>query len=407
MNKHKLKKEGTKWVENKLITEDQLHAILATYKQRNHSYLLILFAALLVSLGVLIFVLSDWAQVPNLIRISVMLLSMIVLYGFGDYFYKKSTAATETYPYFLGVSFLLLGYVFFGATLLLIIHMYNVVLLSVWPYTIWGLIGLLLYVMYPHVLIYITGLVITMFGQIYSGMALHHFDIFIFAVFLIGYTFIAYKHHQKLTSYVLAIGFVIQSLIATWMFTDSYYWFMLYIFILYVASYLMPKHKQALETSFFYISIYTIFIFKMFETFILQDDYFFQNVIFEPVFFILLGISWVTTASYIFYQQDYARLIDISLFIPFFFLPFGYMYVIVSMFLFSLFYVVKGYQTQINKTMITGIVTFLLSTLTVYVQFAWETLNKSLFFIIGGLLLFGLSYLLEKLRRKREQGDGQ
>jgi len=182
---------------------------------------------------------------------------------------------------------------------------------------------------------------------------------------------------------------------------------MFYIFILYVASYLMPKHKQALEPSFFYISIYTIFIFKMFETFVLQDDYFFQNVIFEPVFFILLGISWVATASYIFYQQDYARLIDISLFIPFFFLPFGYMYVIVSMFLFSLFYVVKGYQTQINETMITGIVTFLLSTLTVYVQFAWETLNKSLFFIIGGLLLFGLSYLLEKLRRKREQGDGQ
>src|SRR5699024_6504788 len=90
MNKHKLKKEGTKWVENKLITKDQIQVILAKYKQRIHCYLLILFTALLVSLGVLIFVLSDWAQVSNLIRIGVMILSMIVLYGFGDYFYKKS-----------------------------------------------------------------------------------------------------------------------------------------------------------------------------------------------------------------------------------------------------------------------------------------------------------------------------
>src|SRR5699024_3240938 len=146
---------------------------------------------------------------------------------------------------------------------------------------------------------------------------LAHFDIFIFVVFLIGYAIIAYKHHQKLTSYVLAVGFVIQSLIATWLFTYSYYWFMFNIFILYVASYLMLKHKLTLKPFFFYIIIYTIFIFKMFVTFVLQDDYFFQNVIFEPVFFILLGISWVATASYIFYQQDYARLIDISLFIPF------------------------------------------------------------------------------------------
>src|SRR5699024_1225511 len=153
------------------------------------------------------------------------------------------------------------------------------------------------------------------------------------------------------------------------------------------------------------------------------------------------------------------KLIEISLFIPLFFLPFNYVYIILSMFFFSLFYLIYGFQQKIQANIMVGIITFilfklfftfqyvcfdiyklfifflvfiyiyllfyliygfkkknkenimfgtitfLLSTFTAYVQYAWEALNKSLFFIIGGLLLFGISFVLERLRRKREQGE--
>src|SRR5699024_9252277 len=69
------------------------------------------------------------------------------------------------------------------------------------------------------------------------------------------------------------------------------------------------------------------------------------------------------------------------------------------------FYLIYGFQQKNQANIMVGTITFLLSTFTAYVQYAWEALNKSLFFIIGGLLLFGISFILERLRRKREQGE--
>src|SRR5690625_2792817 len=92
MNRSRLKKEGKKWVQDGIITEDQFEEILQKYIQKDQSYLLILFAVLLMSIGILIFVFSDWAQVPAISRIIMMSICMLALYAAGHYFYTKSTA---------------------------------------------------------------------------------------------------------------------------------------------------------------------------------------------------------------------------------------------------------------------------------------------------------------------------
>src|SRR5690625_3214133 len=134
MNKGKLRKEGEKWVNDGIITDEQLEAILNNYVKRDQSYLLVLFAVFLMGIGVLIFIFSDWAQVPHLSRLSVMVISMLILYIAGHYFYNRSSGknAELNNPVSLvdpdrrsqiyGISFIVLGFIFFGATLFLILN---------------------------------------------------------------------------------------------------------------------------------------------------------------------------------------------------------------------------------------------------------------------------------------------
>src|SRR5699024_3813518 len=177
MNKSKLANEGKKWVKDGLISEEQLQAILSRYQLRDHRYLLVLFAILFVSIGILIYVLSDWAQVSNMIRIGIMIISMLVLYVIVVHYYKYETYEFAVYPQIVSICFLVLGYIFFGATLLLLIHFYDVILLSVWPFIIWALTGLVLYFLYPYKLIFFSGIAVTVYIKLYSIFALFVFNL--------------------------------------------------------------------------------------------------------------------------------------------------------------------------------------------------------------------------------------
>src|SRR5699024_5856223 len=299
------------------------------------------------------------------------------------------------------------------------IHLYDVILLSVWPYIIWALTGLVLYFLYPHKLIFFSGIAVTVYSQLYSSFALYEFSLWTFLIFLIGYGWVAYKRNDVLISSIVAVGLVIHSLIATNYVTNEYYWFALYMFIVYLFSELIPK--QTIRQTFYYAAIFSIYIYKTFETFMFQDDTSFTEITYEPSFLIVLSIGIIGMIIYVIISKKLYKLIEISFFIFLFFLPFiyvffiffffiffffffsffisllflsfNYFYIILSMFIFSLFYLIYGFQQKKQANIMVGTITFLLSTFTAYVQYAWEALNKSLFFIIGGLLLFGISFV--------------
>lgn len=403
MNRAKLKREGEKWVRDGIITEDQLNRIVSSYVKKDQSYILILFAALLMSLGILIFVFSDWAQVPHLSRIFMMLLSMMILYILGHHFFNRSKKQEEynKQPPILGISFILLGYVFFGATLLLIINMYNVSLHSVWPFIIWSIVGLLLYIIYEHPFLFVVGLLINIFSQIYSGMAFSAFSFMIFLIFIVGYFHYAFHRENRLFSYIFAIGLSIQLLLFSTVHIDQYYWLIFFLLLMYGLGEVIPK--VSLQKAFTTISLLSVFILKMFESFLLQEDYFLKELEIQSLFFVALGIVWVGVLAFKWRQNNRLEMIDLLLFVPFFFLPYSYIFIIISMFIYSLFWLITGFQKQLDDKILSGITSFIFSTFTVYIQFAWETLNKSLFFLIGGILLFVLSFLLERKRRTNEK----
>src|SRR5699024_222423 len=105
MNLSKLEKEGKKWVDQGIISEEQLNMILNNYPKKDANILVILFSVLITSLALIKFIFSDWAQVVNLSRVIVILSFILFIYILADVLYRSLQAL-------YGVSFILSGYIF-------------------------------------------------------------------------------------------------------------------------------------------------------------------------------------------------------------------------------------------------------------------------------------------------------
>src|SRR5699024_12574684 len=95
MNKSKLANEGKKCIKDGFISEEQLQAILSRYQLRDHRYLLVLFATLFVSIVILIYVFSEWAQVYTIITLLILLYYMYIIYVHGVY---ATSIRSSSYP---------------------------------------------------------------------------------------------------------------------------------------------------------------------------------------------------------------------------------------------------------------------------------------------------------------------
>src|SRR5699024_6469370 len=103
-----------------------------------------------------------------------------------------------------------------------------------------------------------------------------------------------------------------------------------------------------------------------------------------------------------FKRADYIYLI---LFIPTLYLPYPLLMTIILLFVFSTALLIVAYKKEYHQLITYGTLAFLLSTLTIYIEYACEVMNKSIFFLIGRLILFSFIFILERNRRKiKEKG---
>lgn len=411
MNKKRLQKEGQKWVEKDIITEKQLESILSYYVKEDRSYVLVILAALLISISIVVFIFSDWAHIPHVSRITIMLLMMAIFYVTGFYYERKgierrrTTNDSERKTYsrtrIIGISLIVLGYITFGATLLLTLTMYNVELMSAWPFIAWSIVGLLLYMIVPNHYLFTIAMFITIYGQLHSSLSYATFNYYIFALFFIGYFHYAFHHGNRVIHYVFAVGSSLQLLFLSINEFQNFYWMMFLLLIMYGLGIVLPNEQ--LKRQMMQVTVLSLLVYKIYETIAVQEDYIMDTLTLRPSFFILHLIVIVGIALLLFVSNR-KELITLLLFVPVFFLPYAHMYIIVSLFLYSIYWLIYGFQKNANNKIMLGMFSFLLSIFTVIVQFAWETINKSLFFLIAGLILFAISVLLERKRRKEKGG---
>lgn len=396
MNLSKLEKEGRKWVEDGIITQEQLASITNRYSKQDANVLVVLFAILLTSLALLTFIFSDWAQVAHLSRVIIILGFTISLYIFGDQLYSRKQIL-------YGISFIILGYVGFAASLFLVINNYEVVLYNSWPFVLLSLVGLGLYIIYTHLLLFYLSIVILTFGQLFTEFSYTTYSYALLAILIIGFGHFVIRHANKLLAYLFGISLVINLLSLALSFEGYYYWFIVYMFAFYLIAHFIPN--EVLSKPFKLLSLGSMFIYNMFQATWLQDGYYQDEIELSGLFLVILLILvafMIIIKRVTFKTIDYIYLL---LFIPTIYLPYASLITILILFTLSSALLIVGYQHERHQLITYGTVAFLLSTLTVYIEFAWNVMNKSLFFLIGGLILFSFSVLLEKNRRKLKEKE--
>ncbi|HLS06319.1 MAG TPA: DUF2157 domain-containing protein [Bacillota bacterium] len=399
MNRGQLKRAGKTWVEREIITQEQLNQLLSLYPKREPRLLLTIFAILLISIGFLTFVFSDWAQVPHFSRMLLIIFFMIGLYVTGHIFYEKNQEI-------LGITLLLLGFVVFGAGLLLAINIYSIILFSAWPFVIWSIMAFILFVLYKHRWVFVVGVAVTTVGQINSLILYGSFNYFLIAILLIGFAHFVYHRKDRLYSYLVAVSFAIQAIVFINTYDQSYYWLTLYFLMLYIIGYLVKDFHISEPIQ--QIGLGSMFLLGMSQTFILNDIFLMNEAIeYSLLFFIVWLIVFASITSLKIFQENYDSLANLVLFLPVFYLPLASILSLLILFVFSLSWIIIGYARETYFKVYIGSIAFLLSTLTAYIQYAWDTLNKSLFFIVGGILLLVMSLIIERQRQliREKSGD--
>jgi len=140
----KLEQESQLWLKEGMIIPEQRERILARYRLLKKAdekagpgkliTTISILGSILVGVGVILFIASNWSGIPNWGRLSIVFSSLLISYGLG--FYLRYEA--KNYPK-VGASLILLGSLIFGAGMFLIAQIYHITVHYPNGPLLWGL----------------------------------------------------------------------------------------------------------------------------------------------------------------------------------------------------------------------------------------------------------------------------
>ncbi|MFC7060826.1 DUF2157 domain-containing protein [Halobacillus seohaensis] len=393
MKRGQLKKESKYWVEDKIITSEQREKILKRYNQKTSHPILLTFAALFIGLGFLTFIASNWSAMSDLVKMGIILFFLIAFYGTGDLVYRRWSKP-------VGLSLIIIALCVFGSGIFLIGQMFHYTSFSAFPFFVWSLAALGLLIFFEESLLFIATVVIVTAGQIYSGVIYQDFYIPIGLLFVIGLGWILYKKGNRLLTGIFAISYVVQSLVFVFTHSWSYYWLILLFLVLYIVSHI-PYGQVYLKT-FGSIAVLSIFVVNIFQVFLLGQES--EQVEYSNIFFMGWTILFICAVIQSALESTKFNWLDLILFIPVFRIGAGDLLSLLLLFGYSLGWLIAGYKKEQAEWVAKGAIAFLITTFVAYFQLAWDFMDRSVFFFIGGILLFVLSFFLEKKRRQVSKG---
>ncbi len=392
-----LETEAGKWVEAGIIAAGQKDRIVDRYRgvaaaeDKAGSGRLIttisVIGAVLVGVGVLLFVASNWSQIPSGGKLGTIFAALFASYGMGFYFrYEKQNLPR------IGGALILLGALIFGAGIFLVAQMYNITVHYPNGPLLWGLAVLpLAYVAGLNTLLSLAiidlllwlGMEVTFslsFASISGGITVF-ISLYLLAgitLWVLGLMHRGFPSLARLSGPYLGIGLFL-SLLAGYVLTFDfpqwsfgapvfapYYYGLAFLFVVGIALFLASGKKGASW------QVETVFI----------------TALFLLVLILSLtsgGQASNTTPSFASRDDEYSRMR----------LGFNLLYALQIIGV-----IVLGYLRRNRAYVNLGLVFFVLEMIARYFDFFWRLLPRSLFFIGGGLLLLAGGVLLEKKRRK-------
>jgi uncharacterized membrane protein len=408
MNKRDfLLQEAEKWREEGIITEEQLCRIKDRYPEPPKTNSLPFFAAILIGLGVLTFIASNWGELGAITKLVIILAGMTAAYVGGEIARRRGYDKT-------GLALTAVGVMIYGAGFFLIGQMYHLSANPVNAFYLWLVGAVAMTWLYRSPFLAFLSVLIWFVSALYGADS-------------------GDRDGQKIVLFYLLFVCAIAPLIwrfrSRWVVLPSL--LVLYAYALYdvrhigegmafpavlvallLIAQLLPKSAEMIAQTMRTLSYLGMMLTGMFVIF--NEDGLLDKI--TPVDTLLAGGVVVTAALYGYLTVRNGRTDLLADIIP----PSGFLVIyllqysetgilgldvasvlmIVVLFLFSIAVVTGGEKRRDVARINWGAVFFGLTCLAGYVNFAWEFLDKSLFFLIGGILLLGLSFVLERQRRK-------
>lgn len=386
-------KQIREWLESGTISSEQAEKMLVDVNRQSKEdktskfvVAISTIGAIILGIGMLLFVASNWKAMPNLIKILILFFST-----FGSYYLGYVLKYGKKNLPRIGASLIFLGALLFGVSIFLIAQIYNINANAHSLVLIW-LIGILplVYGFNSQLIAALAALLFFIWATLFSVEDGGHFLsllIFMPIVFLSIGTFILsagglhyFKPQLANIGKIFRMAGIGISMFSLFVLTFNFFWEA----FLSETAFKWLAHKELVSTLanpaminamiFFGLSIFGLLLNLIFNPSKSKMNIYENMIPISTVFLTLLAIS-IPSSIYIFiFNLIFAGL--------------------------TLFLIYIGYQKTNIKLINIG--TFWLSVflLTKYFEVFWRLIDRSLFFIIGGvLLLFGGIFMERKIKQ--------
>ena len=384
----KLEQEIELWLKEGIILPAQKERILARYRLIKRAdekagpgkliTTISILGSILVGVGVILFIASNWSAIPKWGRLFIVFSSMLSSYGVGFYFRYEA----KNYPK-VGASLILLGSLIFGAGMFLIAQIYHITVHYPNGPLLWGLFVLpLAYLLRFKSLISLAILVLLIWLGMEASLRISHHGYFgditmVPLFFIAGITLwgIGLMHREWKSLRIISSPYILIGSLIT-----------------FFAGYLLTfnLYQLRLESDallLFYPGIGVLFLVAVILRCLPEEKE--KGWIPETLGLVILMVIVV-------YFSFFSPKIS----------PMGvkggglrlFFNILFALEIFGLIILgfIRRYPTYVNI----GLLFFALDVVARYFDFFWELLPRSLFFILGGLLLLFGGIILERKRRK-------
>jgi uncharacterized membrane protein len=385
----KLEQEMDLWLKEGIILPDQKEQILARYRLFKKAdekagpgkliTTMSILGSILVGVGVILFIASNWSAIPKWGRLLVVFFSMLASYGSG--FYLRYEA--KNYPK-VGASLILLGSIIFGAGMFLIAQIYHITVHYPNGPLLWGLFVLpLAYLLRFKSLISLAILVLLIWLGMEASLRIsgsgYLESITMVPLFLIaGITLwgIGLMHREWRSLRMISSPYILIGSLIT-----------------FIAGYLLTfnLHGWRVESGvllIFFPGMAVLFLVAIIMRSLPEGKE--KGWISETLSLVILVVV-VICLSFLFPKVPPTSVKGDGGLRLFFNILFA-----LEIFGLIILGFIRRYSVYVNI----GLLFFALDVVARYFDFFWELLPRSLFFILGGLLLLFGGIILERKRRK-------
>lgn len=427
-----LENEAESWVREGVIQEGQARAILLRYdpiKQKEEAEsgsrlvtALAVLGALLLGIGVILFFASNWQYIPKPVKVAMIFSAIVVSYSLGYYLAFER----GNYPR-AGRALILLGTILYGSGIWLIAQIFHID--SHYPngFLLWllGIIPVVL-VCGSVVVLIESALLLTVWTVVEQTGFVNYNLLFLPIAAVVMW--LGYRLESR-----LAVGLTLPAVVVWTTITGavSFYdannpipvFFLAAVagLIIYVIGSLQNDIDRfaAMKTPYQIVGLLTFFLFLYLLSFKEVIEVFGQewsDLTYPTFFMVLLGLTVFSTLAACWYwlnrtrerragEAAWAASLTIVLFVLTFAAPgldMSVNYALMNLLLFIsiVAVIVFGYRGREPILVNIGLLFFVLDVIARYVDFFWDMLPKSVFFMAGGLLLLVGGFFLERNRRK-------